>query len=136
MAQLDSPENIQNVMETFPKFNWGRFWDIDRSLNWELWHGPLPGNYWTEVEPLEHYVWVGLETAANDLRDMLGELPDPLWKDLDGDCISITDPQEFEDYWEEAEPYGIHAGERVWVGGEWMQFSPRDLLYKEVRSYV
>lgn len=131
---LDTEINIKNVMETFPKFNWDRFFDIDRALNWELWHGPLPDDYWTEVEPLDHYVWRGIETAADDLRDMLGELPGTLWRDVDGDCIADTDPWEFEDYWafdeddEDAEP--------IWVGGEWQEFSPRDLLYKEVRSYV
>ena len=34
------------LTETMPDFPWGRFWDLSRSLNAELWHGPLGTEYW------------------------------------------------------------------------------------------
>lgn len=122
------------MQATFPSFNWERFWEINTALNWELWHGPLPDDYWSYVEPLEHYTWAGFEKAAHDLNDMLGDLPGTLWVDADfGECVTDTNPEDDEENWvydddPDQEPY--------WAGGEWARFEPRDLLHKEVRSYI
>jgi hypothetical protein len=119
--------------------DWPRFDDIYRSLNWELWHGPLPENYWIEVEPLEHYKWSGFEQAQNDLIETLEPLPAQLYLDTDSLCVTTTDPYEDpynwsdhpdhndgdEDELEETEGYR----DAVFIGGDgWTVISARQTI--------
>lgn len=66
--------------------------DIDKALNWELWNGVLPDNYWTYVEPLGHYIWRGMNQAIADLKAITDKIPLELWHDTWGEGFSYSDP--------------------------------------------
>lgn len=88
-----------SLREIYPDFPWDKFYEADKSVNWELWHGPLPSNYWTYVEPLEHYRWKGWEQGLEDIRKMLEDLPREVWYDGDADWVSLTDPDDDDTNW-------------------------------------
>lgn len=115
------PNLIPATIAAIPDFDWDLFFEIDRVLNAELWHGPLGTVYWTEADPLEHYTWQGFEQAAKDVNELLGKLPGTLFYDTDAEWVTTDEPELDDDEWLD------------WV---WVEFSPRDLLYKEVRQYV
>lgn len=97
---------IRAIRAAYPAFNWDRFDDLNRSVNWELWHGVLPDDYWTDVEPLEHYEWAGYEQAERDLIALLADLPADVWIDhnCDAECAcSDKEPEEFEECWDHTE---------------------------------
>lgn len=93
------PKVREALREIYPDFPWARFYDADRAVNWELWHAPLPDNYWTYVEPLEHYEWKGWEQGLKDIQDMLDQLPSIVWYDGDAEWISLTNPDDEDTYW-------------------------------------
>lgn len=94
-------KQIELVKATFPNIDYLKFEDIDRAVNWELWHGPLQEewNYWNEVEPLEHYKFTTFDQACKDLVEILSDLPAEIWIDEDADCILTSDPSEDEANW-------------------------------------
>lgn len=93
------PKVREALREIYPDFPWARFYEADRAVNWELWHGPLPDNYWTYVEPLEVYQWKGYEQGLKDIQDMLDNLPSVVWYDGDAEWISLSDPDDDDFYW-------------------------------------
>ena len=99
---------VQNqVVQMFPDIDWARFFEADQALNWELWHGVLPSDYWTDVEPLEHYKWRGCEQAEHDIRELLADLPEVLYYDEDADFLSEHNPyDDNENYTEDGEYVG------------------------------
>ena len=84
---------IQQLRELFPDVEWDKLEEADRALNWDLYWGPLPYDYWTEAEPLEHYEWRGQIQAMKDIPEMLDPLPPEIWWDAWTDCIEISDPE-------------------------------------------
>jgi hypothetical protein len=158
----DYEDTIDNLIrETYPQIDWKKFDEINRSLNWELWHGPLPSDYWTVAEPLEHYEWKGYRQAENDIREILEPLPGEMWFDLDGQSvITDSDPDNYDPYWSftcehcgmiifQEEPNGKYLSyeggdcehspdykvEAIWTGGDWMSFNPAKVLcHEEVYS--
>jgi len=155
---MDKSKVIELIKEMYPKVDWLAFEDCDRSLNWELWNGPLPSNYWTYVEPLEHYVWKGFEQACKDIEEILSTIPHEMWFDLDGEsCITDRHPENEDSYWNYTSVDGEHQleyeykngksryisiedgreyepdlhQESIWVGGDWESFNPRQILMHE-----
>lgn len=123
-----SADEIRAIKEAYPNVDWARFEDIDRALNWELWHGPLPDDYWTDVEPLDHYEWQGFEQAVKDIEEVLEPLPHEVW--VDNDCdppfVSETDPEDDDANWE-IDPDGESPD--VWIGGEnWSKINVRETV--------
>lgn len=106
-----SRDNIAKaIKQEYPDINWDRFEDIDRAVNWELWHGPLPSNYWKDVvdedgdtlyavEPLEHYEWKGFIQADKDIRELLDPLPYEMWWDGDAEYLTDNNPEDDEYNW-------------------------------------
>lgn len=131
----DSAEEkaLDHIREVFPDFNWDRFIDINRSLNAELWHGPLPEDYWTYADPLEHYVWPGSWTkAADDLQELLEELPHEIWIDEDG-FIYLDDPENDDENYEVSEDGDYIA----WIGPYYFSTTVAKLICsKEVYNHV
>lgn len=84
----------------FPDFNWHRFEELRRAMNYELWQGPMPADYWKEAEPLEHYKWKGWERAVEDIENMLSLLPTEVYYDLDTNCVLLDNPEDDEENWE------------------------------------
>lgn len=124
--EIDYGAIILQIEEKFPNIPWDAVFEADKALNWELWHGTLPDNYWTYVEPLDHYVWQGFEQACHDLQGMLSDLPGEIWYDYDCDAVVFSDPNDDEDNWEEED------GEYHWIGGEWwMKLDPREVILLE-----
>ena len=123
----------------FPHVNWPMVDDLDRAINWELWHGILPANYWTYVEPLEHYVWRGFEQACEDLREALDSLPGTVYVDDDG-FVHMSDPSDDPEYWstEGLDDEDDEDVEPCWIGPEsWTECNPlKILLHKETCSQV
>ena len=116
---------IRQIEERYPNIDFRAFFEADKALNAELWHGPLPLDYWTYSDPLEHYIWQGVEKACDDIREMLSELPTEIWIDLDCDCVVYSDPNEDEHNWH----YDSEDDAPVWVGSEdWSNYDPRELL--------
>jgi hypothetical protein len=117
------------IKALYPDVDWDRFEDADRALNWELWHGPLPDNYWTEVEPLEHYVWQGFQQAEQDIREMLDPVSRLMY--LDRDCDFVTDMNPDDD----EENYGK---DYEWIGSDsWEQIDPWEMLmFRETYGQV
>lgn len=87
------------IKVAYPEIDWDLFEDIDRALNWELWHGPLPANYWTEVEPLDHYEWKGYVQAEKDIREVLDDLPHRLYYDSDAEFVTEMNPEDDPSNW-------------------------------------
>lgn len=106
---------IEMIQDSYPDVDWARFFEADQALNWELWHGPLPSEYWTDVEPLEHYTWKGCERAENDIREMLDGLPAELFYNVDAEFISERMPED-EDYseWSRVDPRQIVMHKESW----------------------
>lgn len=106
---MDTTAVRENIRCTWAQIDWELVADLDRAINWELWHGTLPDGYWSEVEPLEHYVWRGFEQAMEDLRAALDSLPGEVYVD-DEDWVYVSNPFDDEFYWvileddEDAEP--------------------------------
>ena len=113
-------EIINAITVMCPDIDWNKFFDADRALNWELWHGTLPDGYWTEVEPLEFYEWKGFEQASKDIPELLGDLPDTIYYDCDAGCIIFSDPEQDLDNWFEME-----NGNWEWCGPEYQVVYPR-----------
>lgn len=144
--------------ETYPNINWQAVTDLNRMINWELWHGPLPSDYWTDVEPSET-PWPGDWTvAAARLIIELEPLPDQVWVDSD-ECVYESDPNDDEAYWaveyectECDERYdtledaakchygigGVQEGEPYWIGPDsFRTVNVRHaLLHHEVYQHV
>ena len=97
-----STEIIEAYEALYPKFPWKKFREANRAVNWELWNGPLPSEYWTKVEPLEAYKWEGYQKGLDDIEEMLGDLPSTMYWDTDFDCLMETDPYDEESNWEES----------------------------------
>ena len=134
--KMDLAEVKCQLRGMLPDVNWPMVDDLDRAINWELWHGTLPDDYWTYVEPLERYAWRGFKQACEDLREALDSLPGTVYVD-DNDWVYMSDPSNNSEYWstegldgEEVEPY--------WIGPEsWTGVNPRKiLLHKETYSQV
>ena len=124
---IDDAAVIRQLEEMYPNIEWERLFEADRALNWELWHGPLPANYWTYVEPLDEYIWQGVEQACSDIQEMLSDLPGEIYYDGEWDGISLTDPEDDEEYWEVDEDENYH-----WIGSEsWMVVDPRKCILLE-----
>lgn len=128
-------EIAQLIKEEFPHIDWNKFEEIDKALNTELWHGPMPSAYWTDADPLEHYTWNGYVQAEIDLRDLLDDLPSEVFLDRDFDEILLENPEDNPDNWEEDPD---NEDEQVYIGPwEYIQFDPRKVLmfsetYKQV----
>lgn len=82
------------IKKAFPDIDWDMLGECDRALNWELYHAPLPDNYWTEVEPLEKYVWKGWVQATEDIREMLKDMPSQIYYDMDADLVTDSNPED------------------------------------------
>ena len=85
----------------YTDFPWDRFKECVRATNAELWYGPLGPDYWTEVDPLEHYEWRGFPQALDDIREMLEDLPSTIYVDEDDEIIGELDPYENPNNWED-----------------------------------
>lgn len=95
-----NPAQAQAVKNAFSDINWDLFEDMDKALNTELWHGPLPDDYWTYADPLEHYKWRNFEQAEKDIREILEPLPAEMYFDVDGGEFATTDnPEDDDDNW-------------------------------------
>ena len=121
------------IKERYPDIEWDKFEDADRALNWELWHGTLPDNYWTYVEPLEHYVWRGFEIAVGDIEEILSPLPHEMWYDADCDYLTENDPEDIDENWEYIEDEDGNVVDALWLGGySWEKINLRQkLMYEE-----
>ncbi len=110
---------IEFVTNSYPTVDLAKMRDLDRMLNWELWHGPLPSNYWTEVEPC-NTPWHGFEAASKELEELLDPLPHEVWWNADFDGITESDPNEDEENFDE---------EYNWIGSEeWFKLNLRRIL--------
>ena len=85
----------------YTQFPWDRFKECVRATNAELWNGPLGSDYWTEVDPLEHYEWRGFQKALDGIREMLEDLPSTIYVDEDNEIIGELDPYVNPNYWED-----------------------------------
>lgn len=106
------------IKSAYPDIDWDRFEDADRALNWELWHGPLPSNYWTYVEPLDHYKWEGWTKACNDITEMLDSLPYEVYYSVDGEYVTDSNPEDDDGNWSfQCE----HCDEMIYIcGSKWL----------------
>lgn len=123
-AMFDPDE--KQLRQLIEGVDWDRFDELNRSLNWELWMGPMVDDYWTEVDPLEHYKWEGFVKAEEDIREIADTFPATMWCDEDG-AIMTSDPYDDEYYW----------NEDGYIGPEFAEFEParillRDEVYKQV----
>lgn len=124
---------VDGIKALYPELNWDRLEEIDRAVNWELWHGPLPSDYWTVAEPLEHYVWEGYDKAVNDLIEFMQDIPSELFYDNDSGVVTEHNPEDDESNWEEDADENWH-----WIGGEeWQRINTyQELTHKEVYNHV
>lgn len=133
----DQSKLIVAYKEQFPEFRWDKFFEIDRAVNWELWNGSLPDNYWTEVEPLEHYRWVNWERGLEDLKEMLDELPAEMFWDNDWDGLMENDPYDDESYWEPSEDPDFEGEMDYYGPQEYYKIeTAKELLYDEVWKMI
>lgn len=124
---MNQHEFILQMREVYPTKDWDTMLECDRALNWELWHGPLPSNYWTYVEPLEYYVWAGFEAAENYLRSWFSDLPQYVYID-DMDFVHIADPEADDENWDDEFNY---------IGPTYEMVSFKKMvLYKEVYNQI
>lgn len=135
--KIDQKKLIEAYMEKYPKFEWAKFFDVDRAVNWELWNGPLPDNYWTYVEPLKHYEWKNWEQGLEDISEMLDELPATMYWDADFDCLMEKDPYEDGSNWEESDDPDF-KGEMDYFGPQeyYRITTAEELLYTEVWKMI
>jgi len=102
------------IKQMFSDIDWDLFEEIDRSFNAELWHGPLPSEYWTEVDPLEKYVWKNCLEAEKDIVEILSDLPSEIYFD-DCGCVYLRDPamdiDNYNEYDEYMGPYDYFAAD-------------------------
>ena len=150
------------IKEAYPDINWNKFEDMDRATNAELWHGPLPSDYWTYADPLEHYVWQGYEKAVEDIIEILDPLPNEMFYDRDGNYVTSQNPDDDDSNWEYhcelCEEYIRKEGdtwesiddlnsnckhspdymkESIWVGGEWECINVRkELMFDETYKHI
>jgi hypothetical protein len=115
------------IKEAFPSIDWNKLSDADRSLNWELWNGPLPSDYWTECEPLVYYEWSGWEKACEDIADILQDLPSHIYYSEDADCIDISNPDDNPENWTKYED----SDEYFWSGFDYWKLNPRKYVLHE-----
>jgi hypothetical protein len=122
-------EIADQIKALYPNVSWEKFEDCDRALNWELWHGPLPYDYWTVAEPLDHYVWLGFEQAERDLREMLDPVPRIMYLDRDCDYVTETNPEDDD---------GNYDEDYNWIGSEsWERIDPWEkLMFRETYRQV
>lgn len=121
-------DEIRAIKEAYPDVDWDRFEDIDRALNSELWYGPLPDDYWTYVDPLDHYTWQSFDKAVKDIEEVLESLPHEVWVDKDCDPLYVTetDPEDDNANWE-IDPDGEVPD--VWIGGDnWSKINVRETV--------
>jgi hypothetical protein len=129
------PAAADAVREQFPDAPWSVIDHLDRMINWELWHGCLPDDYWTNVEPVET-PWISLQSACNRLIEAMECLPGELWWDADWGGLYVSDPEGDDGNWQ---PTGDEDNEDlVWVGPERAySFDPRQaILYAETWKQV
>jgi hypothetical protein len=120
---------IDAIKAYYPDIKWDLFEDIDRALNWELWHSPLPSNYWTEVEPLEYYTWKGIEQACEDIIEILHNVNETVYIFPDWEGVGFEDPSLDENN------YDPESGE--WIGEDFRAEPTRKvLMFKETYSQV
>jgi hypothetical protein len=137
-------EVVTAIKQKYTDIDWDKFEDMDRALNWELWHGPLPSNYWKDsddgeaVEPLEHYDWQGWIQAQTDIQEILDPIPQTLYFDSDSNTITETNPDDDENNWDYIKDSDGNITESIWIGGEsWIEVNPREyLMYVETFKQV
>lgn len=117
---MDKNHVISLIKSEFPTIDWNKFEDADRALNWELWHGPLPSEYWTEVEPLDYYVWNGWEKAADDIIDILSDLPEVVYYEDGCDYLLTDNPDNVRDFYDD-ETF-------EYIGPEFYEINVREVL--------
>jgi hypothetical protein len=129
---MNSSKFIAEIQLMYPDIEWSKFFDADRALNWELWHGVLPEGYWKEAEPLEHYVWKDWEKAQTDIIEILSDLPAFVYYECDTDCILLSNPEDDEANW-----YEDMYGNWEWCGYDYEKVDPRKVVmhdesYKQI----
>ena len=90
MANIDfeAREFIKNNFDQ----DWDRFDEIVRVASYELYYGPMGTDYWDYVEPLDFYEWVSWVKAIEDIGDVLNELPEFIYVDVDG-MFLLSEPE-------------------------------------------
>lgn len=133
--KLNRKAIISAYKERFPDFEWDKFFEIDRALNAELWYGPLPTGYWSEVDPLEYYEWVNFQQGMEDLRDMLTSIPGEMYWDNDFEGLLNNNPYNDEGNWQSSED----CEDEMDYLGPWEYFkinTDQELLSKEVWKII
>lgn len=123
---MNNSRFVELVKQSYPDIDWNKLSDADRALNWELWHGPLPSDYWTECEPLEYYEWSGWQKACEDISEMLSDLPDRIYYSDDAEDISLTNPEDDEENW-----FTDDDGNVCWWGFDYWKLNPRKYVLRE-----
>ena len=98
---MDKNHVISLIKSNFPTIDWNKFEEADRALNYELWYGPLPSGYWTEVDPLEYYVWSGFDKACDDIIEILSDLPNFVYYEDGCEYLLLENPENVQDFWNE-----------------------------------
>lgn len=124
---MNSSRFVDLVKQSYPDIDWDKVEEADRALNFELYFGPLPSDYWTECEPLNHYEWHGWQKACDDISDMLSDLPDRIYYSDDAEIISIINPEDDEDNWHKDED-GNYC---CWQGFDYWKLNPRKYVLRE-----
>lgn len=126
----------------YPDVDWQLIDDLARAANAELWYGPLGVDYWLEVDPIDT-PWPGFERACKQLRDAIGDLPTPVYYDLDAGCvIGLKDPQDEPENWGHLSDFDenlLASNDReVYCGPECYTevHTLEALIPKELRTYV
>lgn len=115
----DYPVVMAWAKKQYPAINWTAVVELAGMLNAELWHGPLPDNYWTECDPRDT-PWPGWQQASKQLVAMLNDLPHKVWVDEDCDFVTSKDPNQDENNWSE---------EDGWIGSDnWWELDLRKVL--------
>ena len=123
---------INAVIEQYPSFDYKQMFDIDRAINWELWHGPLPSDYWSYVEPLDNYTWKGFDKAVSDIQELLSDMPRTLYWSSDAELLSDINPENDEENW-----FEDTSGNWEWCGFDYEIIDPlKFLLHKESFNQV
>lgn len=91
---------VRNQLEQLhPDFPWDRMDEADKAVNADLWFGPMPKEYWTEADPLEHYEWKGYEQGLKDLEEMLQAIPRQMYYDADAEFLTDKNPEDDDTNW-------------------------------------